>query len=127
MKTSLRMGGSAIVLAAALGLSALGSASSVQAAAPDAVSTASGPVKATVRGDMTTYFAIPFAAPPVGELRWKAPQPAANWTAPLEKTKSSAACLQPAMAIGRASSDSEDCLYLDVHRELARLLRASSR
>ena len=116
MKTSLRMGGSAIVLAAALGLSALGSASSVQAAAPEAVTTASGPVKATVRGDMTTYFAIPYAAPPVGELRWKAPQPAANWTAPLEKTKSSAACLQPSMAIGRASSDSEDCLYLDVHR-----------
>jgi len=110
MKTSLRVSVSATVLAAALGLSALAGVNSVQAAGLEVVTTAGGPVKATVRGDMTTYFAIPFAAPPVGELRWKAPQPAANWTASLEKTKSSAACLQPSMAIGRASSDSEDCL-----------------
>ena len=116
MTSYLRISASTAALAMAIGLSALGSANSVKAAAPEVVSTASGPVKATVRGDMTTYFAIPYAAPPVGELRWKAPQPAAKWTAPLEKAKSGAGCLQPSNSFGRAPSDSEDCLYLDVHR-----------
>src|SRR4051794_36666135 len=32
-----------------------------------------------VSGDVTAYKGIPFAAPPVGSLRWKAPQPAAKW------------------------------------------------
>ena len=116
MKSQLRVTGSAAALSMALGLSVLGSVHSVQAAAPEVVGTASGPVKANVRGDMTSYFAIPYAAPPVGDLRWKAPQPAAKWTAPLEKAKSGAACLQPSNSFGRAPTDSEDCLYLDVHR-----------
>jgi para-nitrobenzyl esterase len=90
-----------------------------QARAADAaevVMTAQGPVQATVRGDMRTYFAIPFAAPPVGDLRWKPPQPAAKWTATLARTKTGAACLQTGPdSPFRTRGDSEDCLYLDVH------------
>ena len=91
-------------------------ASSAAADVPKMVQTASGPVQATARGEMRSYFAIPFAAPPVGDLRWRAPAPAAGWTTPIAKTKTAAACLQtgPDSAF-RTKGDSEDCLYLDVH------------
>src|SRR5579862_4398995 len=41
-------------------------------------------------GNVSVYKGIPFAAPPVGELRWKAPQPAKDWGGVLEATKFSA-------------------------------------
>ncbi|OXE37699.1 MAG: hypothetical protein CGW95_00125 [Phenylobacterium zucineum] len=91
-------------------------AGTAQAAAPDVAATSGGPVKAIARGAMTTYFAIPYAAPPVGDLRWRAPQPPVKWTTPLARTKSGAACLQTGVESFRAGGDSEDCLYLDVHR-----------
>src|SRR5687767_135678 len=42
------------------------------------------------------WLGIPFAAPPVGPLRWRAPQPAAPWTPPLVATRFQRACVQPA-------------------------------
>lgn len=97
-------------------LALIGATPSFAADAPVIVKTANGPVQATERGEMRSYFGIPFAAPPVGDLRWKAPAPAAKWTAPIARTKTAGACLQtgPEM-LGRARTDSEDCLYLDVH------------
>lgn len=85
--------------------------------APDTAMTAGGPVKAVERGAMRSYFAIPYAAPPTGDRRWRAPQPAAAWTAPLNNTKSAASCLQTGDSNNpfRVNGDSEDCLYLDVH------------
>ena len=38
-----------------------------------------GDVEGIVDGDLAIYRAIPYAAPPVGDLRWKAPQPAKAW------------------------------------------------
>jgi para-nitrobenzyl esterase len=60
--------------------------------------------------DISVYKGLPFAAPPVGELRWKAPQPAKDWPGVVEATKFSAIPPQ------RQSADpqSEDCLYLNV-------------
>ena len=101
--------------ASGLILAGLMSASALAQAAP-VVQTRGGPVQATVRGDMLSYFAIPFAAPPVGDLRWRAPQPAAKWTAPIAAAKTASPCLQTGLASAfRAGNDSEDCLYLDVH------------
>jgi para-nitrobenzyl esterase len=91
-------------------------ASAALAAAPEVTATTGGPVKATARGAMTSYFAIPYAAPPVGDLRWRAPQAPAKWTAPIAKAKPGAACIQTGAASFRSTGDSEDCLYLDVHR-----------
>jgi para-nitrobenzyl esterase len=101
------------VAALAAGLSmALATAAS---GAPAPVRTASGPVQGTPRGAMTSYFAIPFAAPPVGDLRWRAPRPAPPWTAPLANAASGPPCLQTGRSPFRSGDEREDCLYLDVH------------
>lgn len=83
--------------------------------APDLAHTAAGDVVAVDRAGMRSYFAIPFAAPPVGELRWAPPAPPQTWTAPLARTASAAPCLQTSESPYRLAGGSEDCLYLDVH------------
>jgi para-nitrobenzyl esterase len=64
-----------------------------------------------------TYFGIPFAKPPVGELRWKAPQALTNWTGVKETKKFGPRPMQ-AIVFGdmnsRSNGLSEDCLYLNV-------------
>ena len=65
------------------------------------------------------YRGIPFAAPPVGDLRWKAPQPPAPWAGVREAKEFSHACWQtqyPAGSIYQAKLPplSEDCLYLNI-------------
>jgi para-nitrobenzyl esterase len=70
--------------------------------------------------DVRVYRGIPFAAPPVGDLRWKAPQPASNWQGVRQATEFSNACWQTqypaAAAIYQAKLPplSEDCLYLNI-------------
>src|SRR5208283_5092351 len=63
-----------------------------------------------------TFRGIPYAAPPVGDLRWREPKAAAGWTGVRDATKSGAVCMQPEtqlFGIPR-SAMSEDCLYLNV-------------
>ncbi|WP_339655397.1 carboxylesterase family protein [uncultured Maribacter sp.] len=63
------------------------------------------------------YFGIPFAKPPIGELRWKAPQPLDNWEG-IKETKSFGPRPMQTMVFGdmnsRSNGVSEDCLYLNV-------------
>lgn len=74
--------------------------------------TTSGPVRGAWDGPVATYRGIPYAAPPVGPLRWTPPQPVRPWTAPLDATASGPAC-EPFG--GPPVEDSgEDCLYLEV-------------
>jgi para-nitrobenzyl esterase len=103
-------------VAAAVLLGALASASAV-AADPSAaiVRTDRGPAQATERGAMRSWFAIPYAAPPVGDLRWRPPRPPAPWTAPNARTAPASPCLQTGNASFRLPGETEDCLYLDVH------------
>lgn len=64
-----------------------------------------------------TYFGIPFAKPPVGELRWKAPQPPDNWDGVKETKEFSARSMQTVVwgdMNSRSNGVSEDCLYLNV-------------
>ena len=69
-------------------------------------------------GKVNAFLGLPYAAPPVGDLRWKAPQPAAKWKGERDATKFGAHCAQ-----GRVFDDmifqdgvaSEDCLFLNVY------------
>jgi para-nitrobenzyl esterase len=78
------------------------------------VHTSGGVVRGTLAGDNRTFDGVPYAAPPVGKLRWASPQPAANWTGTRDATKPGSACPQTAGFLGDAASDTEDCLYLNV-------------
>jgi para-nitrobenzyl esterase len=78
-----------------------------------------GPVKVTggeIVGSQVatikTYLGIPYAAPPVGGLRWRAPQPVVPWTGVKEARSFSPACAQTATWLPNPKS--EDCLYLNI-------------
>ena len=62
------------------------------------------------------FKGIPFAAPPVGDLRWREPTPATGWTGVRDASKPGAACIQPESALMRipGATMSEDCLYLNI-------------
>jgi para-nitrobenzyl esterase len=78
------------------------------------VHTDKGVVRGTQAGDMRAFLGIPYAAPPVGSLRWRPPQPAAAWPGIRDATQFAPHCAQPATPFGVAST-SEDCLYLNVY------------
>ncbi len=83
-----------------------------------AVRTQAGLVQGTTEGDVTVYKGIPFAAPPVGDLRWRAPQPPAAWKDVRDADKFAPACMQVPIVMPALGLDalpvSEDCLYLNV-------------
>ncbi|MDZ4708920.1 MAG: carboxylesterase family protein [Saprospiraceae bacterium] len=63
------------------------------------------------------YFGIPFAKPPVGTLRWKAPQPVTNWTGVKHTKKFGPRPVQGVVfgdMMSRSDGLSEDCLYLNI-------------
>ena len=80
------------------------------------VQTTAGPVcGTTATNGVGEWLGIPYAAPPVGTLRWAPPQPPAPWTTMLEATQFANECPQPAVKSGpSAPGSSEDCLYLNV-------------
>lgn len=79
-----------------------------------AVSVSQGDLVGASTDGVREYLGIPFAKPPVGELRWKAPEPADPWEGTLDATKPGPDCAQQ---IGGDSdgSLSENCLYLNVY------------
>jgi len=78
----------------------------------------SGPVSGTtLAGEppVTVYGGIPYAAPPVGKLRWRPPQPVEPWSAVRACTEFGPACPQPKALVGLTPpKQSEDCLTLNV-------------
>ncbi|MFL6648110.1 MAG: carboxylesterase/lipase family protein [Sulfurifustaceae bacterium] len=98
----------AVVSVAAFGKDVKNSAHTV-------VLTDDGPVKAFDRPGMRSYFAIPYATPPVGDLRWMPPTPPAKWRQPLTNTHSNPPCLQTSNSPFKLANGQEDCLYVDVH------------
>jgi len=91
------------------------------AAAPDPsiVRTANGLVKGIITSTTRQFLGIPYAAPPVGNLRWKAPQPPASWSKIRDATHFGGICTQvgtPLTGVSQPGVDgSEDCLYLNVY------------
>ena len=75
------------------------------------VKTAQGDVQGFIKENVNVFYGIPYAAPPVGELRWKAPQPRASWQGILKTTQAPPLCFQSMLYMQRGQ---EDCLYLNV-------------
>lgn len=78
---------------------------------PGRVKVEGGWIQGKVCDDMIIYKGVPFAAPPLGELRWKAPQPVREWDGTLMTTEFAKA---PMQATDDLESVSEDCLYLNI-------------
>jgi para-nitrobenzyl esterase len=110
-----------LTVASVGGASAAPQAATVAAQAPPSctadttVQTKDGPVCGRTASSITSYLDIPYAAPPVGNLRWEPPQPHAPWTATLQATTEAPECPSPgAPGSPPATGTSEDCLYLKV-------------
>ena len=76
----------------------------------DEVATRYGTVAGIEDAGLRVFKGIPYATPPVGELRWKRPLPPKPWTGVRQAGEFGASCIQPA----RVEPQSEDCLYLNV-------------
>lgn len=90
--------------------------------APPGVLVAGGALRGAGADGIDTFKGIPYAAPPVGPLRWRAPQPPALWTGQRGAAAFRADCLHdsdPGDAAPSAALLSEDCLYLNVWRPAA--------
>ena len=76
-----------------------------------------GRVSGVVTNGIAAFKGIPFAAPPVGDLRWKTPQPAKPWTGVKAATAFGGSCMQDLTyrkLFGATGDITEDCLYLNV-------------
>lgn len=80
------------------------------------ITIADGELQGAASGDVHVFKGIPYAAPPLGELRWQPPRPAPRWPGTRRADEFGAACPQPqrrdrATGVGATS---EDCLYLNI-------------
>lgn len=107
----------------------MGSANPLQTGAP-VVQVAGGILAGKLQGSIGVFEGIPFAASPVGNLRWREPQPLANWTGTRDATHFATPCVQSAIGVDgflaplaatyqvpfavQPFKSSEDCLYLNV-------------
>lgn len=100
-------------LTCALALAALLSSGAAEAAQPlPPVTVTGGQIAGFEDGNIHKWLGIPFAAPPVGNLRWREPQPVKTWQGVKTAQDYSPACAQTAEWI--PNTKSEDCLYLNV-------------
>ncbi len=109
---------------AAAGLAALAclaiACPSAASEAPVTTQVESGPVVGRSDGLIDVYKGVPFAAAPIGPLRWAPPRPAPAWSAPRDASAYGPACMQPIDPGGKPNGGgyvgpvSEDCLNLNV-------------
>lgn len=80
------------------------------------VNTAEGSVRGFTKDGVHRFLGIPYAAPPVGNLRWRPPQPVKKWKDTLDATKLANTCPQVTGlgSFAGPNSTNEDCLYLNV-------------
>ena len=83
-----------------------------------AAGTVSGPVQGIVENEVAVFRGLPFAAPPVGDLRWRAPQPVPPWSSVRQAAAFAPSCPQKRGLSLEGGGDpgklDEDCLYLNV-------------
>jgi para-nitrobenzyl esterase len=79
------------------------------------VRTESGPVRGVHNGAVEAFLGIPYAAPPVGDKRWRPPQPAESWI-DVREAKAFGAYCAAAKSTNGPRSEAEDCLFINVWR-----------
>jgi para-nitrobenzyl esterase len=86
------------------------------AASADPIPVTGGLVDGAVQDGVVTYKSIPYAAPPVGELRWRPPAPVIPWRGVRHSKGFAAKCMQPWREVPGYPDEpkSEDCLYLSI-------------
>ena len=93
-----------------------------RAQAPAVVKVDTGELQGVVDDGVASYKGVPFAAPPVGDLRWRPPQPAARWAGVRQAAEFGPNCMQgrfgppPPAGAPAPPPPSEDCLFLNVWR-----------
>ncbi|MHA6757913.1 carboxylesterase/lipase family protein [Streptacidiphilus sp. PAMC 29251] len=119
-----------LVIAVLFATTALASASTAPNRATDrppnsslVVRTYDGAVQGRTTSTANEYLGIPYAAPPVGALRWHAPEPVAHWRGVQDATAYGSHCAQPSSAFGEAGT-SEACLNLNVFTPTSRTAAA---
>ena len=106
-----------VTMAAVLCLAACGGSGGKKGPKPppelaaDEVQTAQGIYKGSIEGNLRVFRGLHYAAPPVGDLRFKPPAPAAAFAGTTDATTFKANCFQPANA---GSAGEEDCLFLNI-------------
>jgi para-nitrobenzyl esterase len=80
----------------------------------DVIRSTEGDLQGVVADGVNRFLGIPYAAPPVGELRWQPPRDVTRWTQTLQATRFGNTCAQPQRGVFAAPSNTEDCLYLNV-------------
>ena len=81
------------------------------------VDTTNGPVRGVDDGSIRVWRGVRYAAPPVGELRWRAPRAPQRWTEPADATRVGPVCPQPVdprLPIDLGAPQGDDCLTLNV-------------
>jgi para-nitrobenzyl esterase len=84
------------------------------AADPALLSTTDGRLRGRVFPDHRVFNAIPYAAPPVGDRRWRLPMPVAPWPGERDASRTASPCTQTSPDGNLDPASSEDCLYLNV-------------
>jgi para-nitrobenzyl esterase len=105
-------------IAAALLIAQLPAASSADA--PLRVRTTYGQLQGFFQGNARAFLGVPFAAPPIGDLRFALPAAPSKWSPTLNATHLSAKCVQANGQGNPTQTQSEDCLYLNVFTPRAR-------
>jgi para-nitrobenzyl esterase len=108
------MGRSWIVV---FGVAALGAVATTALAQVQSARVTGGEVQGVVVDGIASFKGIPFAAPPVGENRWRSPQPVVPWSGVKNADTFAPGCMQDtgfAARLGAPTAVSEDCLYLNV-------------
>ena len=100
--------------ALAIGLSLIASNAAMAQSAPDLVTIKDGALKGVIAGDVVSFKGIPFAAPPTGDQRWRAPAKPAAWTGVRDASAFGPSCLSAGGAFGGGGPSSEDCLTVNV-------------
>jgi para-nitrobenzyl esterase len=83
------------------------------------VTTQAGSIQGRAEAELLTFKGVPYAAPPIGDLRWRAPRPAVLWKGTRPALERGTSCIQkPSLSIDSGAGDprpmGEDCLNLNV-------------